>query len=240
MTDSLKTKVRTVLFDFDGVIVDSRKDIASSVNVTLEHFGYLPLSEEKIIGFVGHGAHNLLLSSLRSSVMLNNGEMPNEEKVLKILSWYKEYYKEHSTDETTLIPGITELLDILSLAEIRMAIVSNKPVKITEKILEYFGIEDYFDTLIGPELIQKIKPAPDGIIKAVENINVWIEAIYQPKLQPSQVLMVGDSNVDVQAAKAYGCISCGFTGGIGNPHDLIIEKPDVIIHSMSELVSLFK
>ena len=73
----------------------------------------------------------------------------------------------------------------------------------------------------------------------MENINVWLGEICSPKLKPDDVLMVGDSDVDIKAAKAYGCISCGFTGGIGNPHDLIVEKPDVIIRSIDELVRVF-
>ena len=113
--------------------------------------------------------------------------------------------------------------------------MANKSVKITETILEHFDIIDYFDVIVGPELIKEIKPAPDGIKLAVEKINKWIEAIGEPSITPEQVLMVGDSSVDIKSAKAFGAKSLGILGGIGNSERLKLENPDFLVDSLVQI-----
>ena len=89
--------------------------------------------------------------------------------------------------------------------------------------------------MVGPELIKEMKPAPDGIKLAVERINKWITAIGETEIIPNQVLMVGDSGVDIKAAKAFGAKSCGVLGGIGNPEGVRAENPTFLVKAMTEL-----
>ena len=89
--------------------------------------------------------------------------------------------------------------------------------------------------MVGPELIKEMKPAPDGIKLAVERINKWITAIGETEITPEQVLMVGDSGVDIKAAKAFGAKSCGVLGGIGNPEGVKAENPTFLVNTMTEL-----
>ena len=89
--------------------------------------------------------------------------------------------------------------------------------------------------MVGPELIKEIKPAPDGIKLAVDTINKWITAIGETEITPNQVLMVGDSGVDVKAAKNFGTFSCGVLGGIGNPEGVRAENPTFLVKAMTEL-----
>ena len=225
--------IRVVLFDFDGVIIDSSKDIAAAVNQTFSHFGYGNLTEPEIIKNVGHGAQHLLAACL-NDICIKNHKSFNPELLPEIKNWYIDYYNSHAVVKTEIYPGVMELLYQLSLEDIRMGIVSNKPIKVTETILEHFDIIDYFDVMVGPELIKEMKPAPDGIKLAVERINKWITAIGETEITPEQVLMVGDSGVDIKAAKAFGAKSCGVLGGIGNPEGVKAENPTFLVNTLAE------
>ena len=225
--------IRIVLFDFDGVIIDSSKDIATAVNQTFSHYGYGNLTEPEIIKHVGHGAEHLLARCL-NDICTKTHKTFNSEVLPEIKKWYIDYYNSHAVVETEIYPGVMELLYQLSLEDIRMGIVSNKPIKVTETILEHFDIIDYFDVMVGPELIKEMKPAPDGIKLAVERINKWITAIGETEITPEQVLMVGDSGVDIKAAKAFGAKSCGVLGGIGNPEGVRAENPTFLVNTLAE------
>ena len=226
--------IRIVLFDFDGVIIDSSKDIATAVNQTFSYFGYGTLTEPEIIKNVGHGAEHLLACCL-NDICTRTHKTFNPEILPEIKKWYIDYYNSHAVVETEIYPGVMELLRQLSLEDIRMGIVSNKPIKVTETILEHFDIIDYFDVMVGPELIKEIKPAPDGIKLAVDTINKWITAIGEEMISPEQVLMVGDSGGDIKAAKSFGAFSCGVLGGIGNPEGVKAENPTFLVNTMTEL-----
>lgn len=226
--------IRVVLFDFDGVIIDSSKDIATAVNKTFSHFGYGTLSVDEIIKNVGHGAEHLLAACL-NNICVKTNQSFSSELLPEIKNWYIDYYNSHAVKETTIYDGVMENLNQLSINDVRMGIVSNKPIKITETILEHFDIIDYFDVIVGPELIKEIKPAPDGIKLAVEKINKWIEAIGEPSIMPEQVLMVGDSSVDIKSAKSFGAKSLGILGGIGNSERLKLENPDFLVDSLVQI-----
>lgn len=228
--------IRVVLFDLDGVLIDSRADIVNSANVALKHFGFLELSFDEIVANIGHGSKNLILNCILQSCLKAHKHFDTDD-LPKILEWYIDYYNSHAVVKTTLYDGVIDLFNFLSVNDIRMAIVSNKPVKITQTILEYFDIQDYFDTIIGPEKTNKTKPAPDGLICATNEINTLLQAIGETSLQKSEVLMVGDSAVDIQAAKAFGCLSCGCTEGIGNATAVKLEAPTILVKTVADLNS---
>ena len=226
--------IRIVLFDFDGVIIDSSKDIANAVNKTFSSFGFSTLTLPEITKNIGHGAEHLLAACL-NDVCRKSNKTFNTEILPEIKKWYIDYYNSHAVVETQIYDGVMELLYQLSVEDIRMGIVSNKPIKVTETILEHFDIIDYFDVMVGPELIKEMKPAPDGIKLAVERINKWITAIGETEITPEQVLMVGDSGVDIKAAKAFGAKSCGVLGGIGNPEGVRAENPTFLVNTVAQL-----
>ena len=121
--------IRGLIFDFDGVLANTAIDIASSVNATLENFGFQPLSQEQIIIFVGNGAEKLLKRSIAASIQLSK-KNPDELQAPafeEIYNWYVDYYRNHSVEKTELYPGVQDLLELLSIQEIPAAIVSNKP-----------------------------------------------------------------------------------------------------------------
>ena len=226
--------IRVVLFDFDGVIVDSSKDIAEAVNKTFSHFRYGKLTYDEVFKNIGHGAQHLLAACL-NDICVKSHKNFNSALLPEIKNWYIDYYTSHAVVDTTIYDGVMDLLYQLSVEDVRMGIVSNKPIKVTETILEHFDIIDYFDVIVGPEVIKEMKPAPDGIKLAVEKINMLLTAIGEPEIQPKEVMMVGDSGVDIKAAKSFGAKSCGILGGIGNSERLKLENPSFLVNTMTEL-----
>ncbi len=210
-----------VLFDFDGVLIDSTKDIAVAVNAALEHFGFGQVSEDQVHSFVGDGARMLVIRCL-------DAVKAGEEKLEEVLSWYKDYYNTHATVFTVLYGGVEKVLTFLKDNGKKIGLVSNKPEEISRTILKFFGLDGFFEVIIGPESAGKTKPAPDGIMAACR----------KTEIPAGKTLMVGDSAVDIMAARAAGTGSCGFTRGIGDRDSMLAQKPDHTIDALSELMDL--
>ena len=232
------TTIRGLLFDFDGVIANTAKDIAQSVNATLENFGFDPLSQEQIIIFVGNGAERLLRRSIAASIQLSkkNPEDINAPAFEEIYAWYVDYYRKHAIEQTELYPGTIDLLELLSILGIPAAIVSNKPHEITDAILQQMDISKYFAAIIGPEQTNHVKPDPEGLILAMEQINQRQQAARKPLIPPENFLMVGDTHTDIEAGKNAGTKTCALTSGFGNKDKLLASLPDVTLHMVCELI----
>ncbi|HNV85936.1 MAG TPA: HAD-IA family hydrolase [Candidatus Omnitrophota bacterium] len=203
-----------LIFDLDGTLIDSKRDIALSVNHALEACGLEALSLETVSGFVGHGASNLIRSCL--------GEK-HQEVFEKALKYFRRYYLEHLLDFTGLYPGVREILEFTG--DIPKAVVTNKPLEHSLRILEGLGIRKFFCDILGGDSPRAKKPAPDALLHLVEK-----HAVPCPR-----TLMVGDSLIDLQAGKSAGIRTCAVTYGFVKKEDLIRAEPDYIIDTVLEL-----
>lgn len=251
----MNLSINAIIFDLDGVIIDSAPDMAQSINKTLTHFGFSSIDNSLITNFIGNGARVLLARSLATSlgysdvlkitevVSSDNKRMEvknlpndfpvNNEDFAKMLSWYIEYYKAHSIENTKLYPRVLDLLEFCKNKNIRLSVVSNKPAILSKKILSLFKIDSFFDCVIGPEDTGKTKPAPDGLALAVN----LMEKTCEQKIPLTKTLMVGDSYYDIQAGKNLGCLTCGIIGGYGKiKKDTLQElSPDFYLDFAGEL-----
>ncbi|QTQ10865.1 HAD-IA family hydrolase [Treponema parvum] len=227
--------IRGIIFDCDGVIIDSAADMAEAVNVTLEHFGLKRIDEQTAVSFVGNGAKKLIERSLACSLETQSALEP--EKIDAVLDWYVSYYAEHALERTVLYPLFAYLIERLMIKGIRMAVVSNKPQNITRDILSYFDIDEYFDAIIGPEQLKNMKPDPEGLQHALKAMNK--SAGNSKHISKDETLMVGDSAVDVQAGHNFGCRTCAVTKGLGDKEKLLAEKADIIVGYAGELIYSF-
>lgn len=224
------------VFDCDGVIINSGEDIADCVNAALTHFGYWTVPIEKMITFLGDGARTLINRALAYSTkphfkaLSNKAPIP-EEKVQEVLDWYLDYYYKHFVSKTVLYAGIMEFLKVLKAKGKKVGMLTNKPLGIAKEILVHFGIDSYFDVVVGPELIEHLKPAPDGLFYALEKINEK----YGTDYKACNVMMIGDSDIDIKTGKAFGCKTCGVTGGLGDRERLLAQNPDLTFSVASEL-----
>jgi len=205
-----------LIFDLDGTLVDSKLDLAQAVNATRTHMGMAPLENERVYSYVGNGAPLLIRRAV--------GDQASEAEVEEALEFFLEYYREHYLDFTTLYPGVKESLDRLRAAGKRMAVLTNKPVKISRAIVEGLGAGGYFFQVYGGNSFEFKKPNPIGV-----------EALRKEAgASRDRTLMVGDSSVDIQTARNAGIPCCGVTYGF-QPETLADSAPDLLVDRMEEL-----
>ncbi|MCS6952464.1 MAG: HAD family hydrolase [Bryobacterales bacterium] len=208
-----------VIFDLDGTLIDSKLDLAHSVNATRAWLGLDPLDNELVYSYVGNGAPVLIRRAL--------GPEFSEEEVAKALEYFLEYYREHMLDSTTLYPGVQECLDRLHGEGVLLAVLTNKPVRFSSAILEGLGVRDRFFRVYGGNSFEHKKPHPVGVAKLLEESGVSRE----------RALLVGDSAVDVRTARNAGIRCCGVTYGF-QPETFADDPPDYLVDRPAELAEL--
>lgn len=210
---------KLVVFDLDGTLIDSRMDLVVAVNATREHFGMEHLPPETVASYVGNGAPVLIRRSM--------GESFGEEGLKEALDYFIHYYNEHALDYTVLYPGVLGALRTLRAKGIPCAVLTNKPVRISKKIIEALDLSQYFFETYGGNSFDTKKPDPEGLLRLMK----------AAQSTPEETLMVGDSRVDIETARSAGCPSCGVTFGL-QPETLHDPKPDFVIDAMGELAEI--
>jgi phosphoglycolate phosphatase len=209
--------VRVLVFDLDGTLIDSALDLALAVAATLEFMKRPPISHEIIYSHVGNGAPTLIRKVL--------GPDASEEDCQRGLEHFLGYYREHMLDNTVTYPGVRE--GLAKLAHFPMAVLTNKPVRFSEKILDGLGLAPYFKFVYGGNSFERKKPDPMGMQILLEEFGVT----------PREAMMIGDSEVDVQTARNANTWACSVTYGLGSDR-LAQHPPDVLLDSLIELPPL--
>ena len=173
----------------DGTLIDSKLDLAHAVNATRAHMGMAPLDHERVYSYVGNGAPVLIRRAL--------GAQATEPEVQEALEFFLEYYREHYLDYTVLYPGVREALDRLRAAGKRMAVLTNKPVRISRAIVDGLGVGGHFFQVYGGNSFDLKKPHPDRRGNADA----------RGRRARERTLMIGDSSVDIQTARNAGIAS---------------------------------
>jgi len=210
-------QVRLLVFDLDGTLVDSKQDLALSVNAMRMEMGLAPLPLDLIASYVGHGVTLLVRRSL--------GTHATGENVEKGLAFFLAYYRDHMLDHTAPYPGVAEALE--KLAGHKMAVLTNKPVNFSRDMLARLRFAPYFAYIYGGNSFPQKKPDPIGLHKLMEDLQI----------SARETLMVGDSDTDVLTGRNAGVWTCGVTYGFG-AHTLQQVSPDLVIDDMRELPPL--
>jgi phosphoglycolate phosphatase len=210
--------LRVILFDLDGTLVDSRRDLANSVRRMQARY-HAPLSSDEMVAtFIGDGVNLLVTRALPGLA---------GEELARAVEHLKDYYREHCLEHTAMYPGVLDALQ--ELKEFKMAIVTNKPERISCRILEGLGLLDYFPVVIGGDTLKEKKPHPAPLLKALEQLGDF---------SSSEAVMVGDSSVDVQAARAAKMKVVGVLSNIGDQSALRTSTPDFLLEDFSGLATL--
>jgi len=205
-----------LIFDLDGTLIDSKLDLAHAVNATRAHFGLPPLDLETVGNYIGNGAPVLIRRAM--------GAEASQNDVDKALEYFLAYYGDHKLDNTRAYPGIPEALEALHQASVRMAVLTNKPVRISGRIIEGLGLSKYFLHVYGGNSFDRKKPDPLGVETLLAETGV----------SKDRALIVGDSAVDVQTARNAGVKVCGVTYGF-QPESFVTDPPDMIVSRPEEL-----
>jgi phosphoglycolate phosphatase len=206
--------VRVLIFDLDGTLIDSKLDLALSVNAALAHMGHEPLTHGRIYGYVGNGAPTLLRRAL--------GEGVSDADVERALAYFLDYYRAHMLDNTVTYAGVREGLE--QLADCKMAVLTNKPVRFSKAILEGLDLARYFRYVYGGNSFERKKPDPMGTQVLLRDLGA----------APVEAMVVGDSEVDIQTARNAGTWACGVTYGLGSAR-LAECSPAILVDSLTEL-----
>jgi phosphoglycolate phosphatase len=211
-------KIKAILFDLDGTLIDSVTDLANSVNYTLAKLS-LPLhTTDEVKSYVGDGVQKLIKRSL------GQDHLEIFEEAFKI---FMNHYGTHCTDNTVLYPGVAKTLPLLT-EKYTLAVLTNKSLKFSLKILEALGVESYFKEVLGGDSLSTKKPDPEGIFFLADK---W-------GLDPAgEIVMVGDHATDIEVGKRAGCKTVFIAGTIGEARDLV---PDMTIKSITELPDLLR
>ena len=209
--------IKAVIFDFDGVVADTGRDIVASVQATQKKYGVSVLDYDTIMSYVGHGAKYLIDRSMPDL---------SEQKRAEALTWYKQYYAVHPCDETRLYDGFRLIAESFKQKGTAMSIVSNKPEATTNLIVEQLGISTYFTKVIGPESVVHMKPDPEGLLLCLDAMHTI----------PAEAVMVGDSYTDIQAGKAAGMHTCAILYGYGDKKKLKAENADFSVSAAFDIL----
>jgi phosphoglycolate phosphatase len=217
MTDLNIGSVRALIFDLDGTLIDSKLDLIHSVNAMLRESGRGELAEGTISGYIGHGAPQLVARAL--------GDGSTEEERQWALQFFLSYYELHKMDTTCAYPDVAETLE--KLASRPMAVLTNKPVRISVRILDALGLSKYFRAIYGGNSFETKKPDPLGARRILRELGA----------EPREALLVGDSEVDVQTARNAGTLAAAVNYGFG-VHDRGAHPADIYIDHFGELGTL--
>ncbi|MGE0455629.1 MAG: HAD-IA family hydrolase [Vicinamibacteria bacterium] len=210
--------VRLVVFDLDGTLVDSSRDLASAVNAALVRLEPRApaLSHERVRSFIGDGARTLVARSLAAA-----GLAVPAERALPV---FLERYSRCLLDTTVLYPGVVECLE--RLRGRRLAVLTNKPGGLSRRILEGLGVSERFFRVVGGDDAPR-KPDPAGLLSLAR----------EAAASPGEVLMVGDSANDVRTGRAAGAFTVGVRYGF-DPAGLAAEPPDATVEGLEQLAAL--
>ncbi len=209
-------KRQLLIFDLDGTLIDSRRDLCTGINLMRRHYHLPPLPVETISAFVGDGIHKLVERALE-------GQNIDIDEAVRI---NYEFYLRHIHDETVLYPGVFKGLTALFNHGHALALISNKGAEASKIILAYFKIINLFSSVIGGDSSLPLKPEPDTVFETMRRI----------KMSAADTWIIGDNHTDLAAARRANVKSVFVTYGIGKA---LKEKATLTFTDFNSLVNYF-
>lgn len=218
-------KIRLILFDLDGTLVDSAPDLAWCGNEMLRQLDLPQRDLESARAWVGNGVERFVKRFLSGDM---EGE-PNEEVFRSGLAIFNRLYADNISTRSVLYPGVTEALQQLAGLDLHLACVTNKPEPFTSDLIGAMGLAAFFELVVAGNTTARKKPDPMPLHYAADHFG----------LEYAECMMVGDSSNDVSAARAAGfsiaCVPYGYNHGVS----ISESSPDLIIDNLKELAEMF-
>ncbi len=219
--------VSAVAFDLDGTLLETGPDLAAAANRMLSELALPPLAQATLISFIGHGVPNLVRRALTSA----SGSEPSAAQIERATDSFRAHYREHLCVTTRPYAGVFECLQWLRARNVRRACVTNKSAEFARPLLEQTGLVQEIELLIGGDTLPNKKPHPQPLLHTASHFGI----------NASELMLVGDSAVDVQAARAAGApiavVSYGYSGdtpahALGA--DLVLDRLDELVEFLQQ------
>lgn len=216
------TDIRALAFDLDGTLVDSAPGLADAIDRTLNDLRLPQAGLERVSTWIGNGADIMMARAL--TFALGREPQPEEQRDARVL--FDRHYADTVDAGSTLFPQVKQTLAALKATGLPMAIVTNKPTPFVAPLLDSLGIADAFALIIGGDDVPVKKPHPAAIFMVLGTFGVL----------PNELLFVGDSRNDIQAAQAAGVPNIGMTFGYNYGEPIATSQPDLTLDSFDELL----
>ncbi|MGF6742701.1 phosphoglycolate phosphatase [Paraburkholderia atlantica] len=211
-----------VLIDLDGTMVDTAPDIVAATGLMLEDFGAAPLPFDMVTGFIGNGVRRLVRRSLDAAGLGGHVELEHAQSV------FERHYAVTNAELGRVYPGVMTGLRALRQHGYRCACVTNKPRALAAALLDKTGLAAYLDGLVAGDTVASMKPSPEPLWHACRLLDA----------EPERCVLVGDSSVDVAAARAAGLPVFIVSYGYGSASGADLPRCDALIDSFEALPAI--
>jgi phosphoglycolate phosphatase len=216
--------IRGVIVDLDGTMLDTVPDFHVAINAMRAEFGLAAISQDQIQDMVGKGSENLI----RAVLALDVDAAGVERQFPAAMDAYQRHYLAINGDHSALYDGVLAGLDAMRAMGLRMACVTNKPIAFAAPLLAKMGLAPYFEIVYGGECLPKKKPHPMPLLQVCADF----------ALAPGQVVAIGDSSNDAEAARAAGCFVLTVPYGYNHGRSIHETDSDGIVTTLLEAATL--
>lgn len=216
-------KIRGIAFDLDGTLIDTALGLSQAVDLALYALELPVAGEERVVTWIGNGANIMMQRALKWSLKDKEPDLAQLNMARKL---FDRYYAQTVEEGSFLFPGVAATLAALKEKGLPLAVVTNKPTPFVTPLLEDLGIAHYFQIIIGGDDVKEKKPHPEALYNVMETLG----------LAADELLFVGDSRNDIQAAQAAGCPSVGLTWGYNYGEAIGLSNPDVVFDRFEDLL----
>lgn len=213
--------IRALAFDLDGTLVDSAPGLAAGIDLALAEMCLPQAGEARVGTWVGNGADVLVQRALRWAEL-----DATQEHCSQLRERFDHFYAQTADSGSRLFPQVKETLSRLAAQGYPMALVTNKPTPFVAPLLDALGIGKYFSLVIGGDDVTEKKPHPAPLYLVLSKLG----------LRAEELLFVGDSRNDIQAAQGAGCSSVGFTYGYNYGESIALSHPDLVLERFGDLL----
>jgi pyrophosphatase PpaX len=211
----MNNKINTVLFDLDGTLIDTNELIISSFLHTLEHYFPSQYKREDVLPFLG-------------PTLKETFELMDRSKVDEMIATYRKYNLSHHDSFVTEFPTVLDTVKILKELGYKVGIVTTKLSDVVMKGLKLTKLDSYFDVIVALDDVEKAKPDPEPIFKALKQLDST----------PEEAIMVGDNHHDILAGRNAGTKTAGVAWTIKGRDYLEQFAPDYILDEMADLLKI--
>ncbi|MES2026873.1 MAG: phosphoglycolate phosphatase [Pseudomonadota bacterium] len=216
--------IRGVIVDLDGTMLHTAQDLHIAINRMRDGLGLAPLDLDTAISFVGKGAENLVRKTIGVDFSPNDVEL----RFAEAMALFEKHYFDVNGEFATAYPGVHEGLQEMQAKGLRLACVTNKPMAFTLPLLKKTGLHDYFEVIYGGDSFAKNKPDPMQLLQVCVDFD----------LAPGQIVAIGDSINDSQAARAAGCKVLNVPYGYNHGQAIQDVDTDGIVSSLLDAAHL--